>query len=181
MNYTLQYTRGNADNPVQNFDRAGANQDPVVRLIPMSWDQRHTFNATLGYYKSNYGATLTGYYNSGTPYTWSPIILNPISRVNLYPNNSPTPSSYTLDLNSYYNIKLFGNVQGKITLSVYNLLDRLNPEWVYGSTGQPYTTIIQETDKDNHRSNFNKYEDRVQDPGAYTAPRMVKIGFGIVF
>lgn len=181
MNYTLQYTRGNADNPVQNFNRAGANQDPVIRLIPMSWDQRHTFNATLGYYKPNYGVTLTGYYNSGTPYTWSPIILNPISNVNLYPNNSPTPGSYTLDLNSYYSIKLFGDLEGKITLSIYNLLDRLNPVWVYGSTGQPYTTIIQDSDRDNHRSDFNTYEDRIQDPSAYSAPRMVKIGLGIVF
>ena len=181
MNYTLQYTRGNADNPVQNFDRAGANQDPVIRLIPMSWDQRHTFNATVGYYKQNYGVTLTGYYNSGTPYTWSPIILNPISRVNLYPNNSPTPGSYTVDLNSYYTIKLFGNLEGRITLAIYNLLDRLNPVWVYGSTGQPYTTIIQETDLQNHRSDFNTYKDRIQDPGAYSAPRMVKVGFGIIF
>ena len=180
MNYTLQYTRGNADNPVQNFNRAGANQDPVIRLIPMSWDQRHTLNATVGYYKQNYGVTLTGYYNSGTPYTWAPIILNPISRVNLYPNNSPTPSSYTVDLNSYYTIKLFGGLEGRITLAIYNLLDRLNPIWVYGSTGQPYTTIIQETDRQNHRSDFNTYEDRIHDPGAYSAPRMVKIGFGII-
>jgi hypothetical protein len=60
-------------------------------------------------------------------------------------------------------------------------LDRLNPVWVYGSTGQPYTTIIQETDLQNHRSDFNTYKDRIQDPGAYSAPRMVKIGFGIIF
>ena len=42
VNYTLQYTRGNADNPTQTFDRAGNNMDPVNRFIPMSWDQRHT-------------------------------------------------------------------------------------------------------------------------------------------
>jgi len=64
-NYTLQYTRGNADNPSMSFDREGNSQDPVNKLIPMSWDQRHTFNATLGYNTKDYGMSATGYYNSG--------------------------------------------------------------------------------------------------------------------
>ena len=181
LNYTLQYTRGNADNPIQTFTRAGASQDPVNRLIPMSWDQRHTFNATVGYYKNNYGITLTGYYNSGTPYTWQPIILNRVSRVNLYPNNAPTPGSYSVDLNSFYGFKLYGDLNAKLTLSVYNLLDRLNAEWVYGSTGQPYTDIVQQTDLDNHRSDFNDYLDRIHNPSAYAPPRMVKLGLGVSF
>lgn len=42
LNYTLQFTRGNADNPTQTFSRAGDSKDPIPRLIPMSWDQRHT-------------------------------------------------------------------------------------------------------------------------------------------
>ena len=37
VNYTLQYTRGNADSPTQSFSRAGASMDPVNRFIPMSW------------------------------------------------------------------------------------------------------------------------------------------------
>ena len=55
-NYTYQFTRGNADNPAQTFNRQGASIDKVIRFIPMSWDQRHTFNhcsdtglITLGY------------------------------------------------------------------------------------------------------------------------------------
>ncbi|HHE55113.1 MAG TPA: TonB-dependent receptor, partial [Caldithrix abyssi] len=173
-----QYTRGNADNPEQTFTRAGASMDPIPTLIPMSWDQRHTFNATVGYHKGNLGATLTGYYNSGTPYTWSPIILNPVSRVNLFPNNDYMPSSYSVDFFSYYKFKLFKLFDAQIELSIYNLFDRLNPVWVYGSTGQPYTTIIQESDRSNHRSDFNEYEDRIKNPSAYSAPRMVKLGIG---
>ncbi len=181
LNYTLQYTRGNADNPTQTFDRAGRSQDPVNKLIPMSWDQRHTLNATVGYHKGRFGSTLTGYYNSGTPYTWSPILLNPVSRVNLFPNNAPIPGSYTVDMNAYYRFPLFKGIDGRLTLSIYNLLDRLNAQWVYGSTGQPYTTIIQESDRSNHRSDFNTYEDRIHNPSAYAAPRMVKLGFGVLF
>ncbi len=181
VNYTLQYTRGNADNPLQTFTRAGASMDPIPTLIPMSWDQRHTFNATVGYHKDNLGITLTGYYNSGTPYTWTPIVLNPISRVNLYPNNDYMPSSYSVDLFSFYRFKLFKKFNAKLELSIYNLFDRLNPVWVYGSTGQPYTAIIQESDRSNHRSDFNTYEDRIKNPSAYSAPRMVKLGIGITF
>ena len=181
VNYTLQYTRGNADNPEQTFTRAGASMDPIPTLIPMSWDQRHTFNATVGYHKGNVGATLTGYYNSGTPYTWTPIVLNPVSRVNLFPNNDYMPSSYSVDFFSYYKFKLFKSIQAQIELSIYNLFDRLNPVWVYGSTGQPYTAVIQESDLSNHRSDFNDYEDRIKNPSAYSAPRMVKLGIGFTF
>ena len=49
LNYTLAYTKGNADEPEQTFDRAGDNMDPIRRYIPMSWDQRQTLNLTGGY------------------------------------------------------------------------------------------------------------------------------------
>ncbi len=181
VNYTLQYTRGNADNPLQTFTRAGSSMDPIPKLIPMSWDQRHTFNATVGYYKENYGLTLTGYYNSGTPYTWTPIEVNPISRVNLYPNNDYMPGSYSVDMFGFYKFKVTGKIQAKLELSVYNLFDRLNPVWVYGSTGRPYTTIVQPSDLANHRSDFNDYYDRIKNPSAYSAPRLVKLGIGFIF
>ncbi len=74
INYTLQYTRGNADYPQQSFNRAGDSMDPVNRFIPMSWDQRHTFNATVGYHSGNFHMSTTGYYNSGTPYTFLPLV-----------------------------------------------------------------------------------------------------------
>ena len=181
LNYTLQYTRGNADNPTQTFTRAGNSMDPVPILIPMSWDQRHTLNVTVGYNSQNYGATLTAYYNSGTPYTWTPIPENPLSRVNLYPNNAWQPGTYNVDLNSFYNVKLAGSLQGQFSLHVYNLLDRLNEVWVKSQTGRAYTAIIRRQDILSHRSNFNTYLDRVHNPAMYSAPRLVKVGFGIIF
>ena len=181
LNYTLQYTRGNADNPTQTFDRAGESKDPVNRLIAMSWDQRHTLNLTVGYNKKNYGVTMTGYYNSGAPYSWSPIGESPLSRVNLYPNNSWRPTRYTVDLNSYYNIPIRGDMKLRFTLTVYNLLDRLNEEWVNATTGRAYTAIIRPTDIAGHRSDFNEFIDTVQNPSAYSSPRLVKLEMGLVF
>ncbi|MBN2093132.1 TonB-dependent receptor [candidate division KSB1 bacterium] len=181
INYTLQYTRGNADNPTQTFDRAGNNIDPINRLIPMSWDQRHTLNVTLGYNTRRYGATMTGYYNSGAAYTWSPITESMLARVNLYPNNNWRPARYNVDLSSYYDVGLPLNMKLRFTLDVYNLLDRLNEVAVNSQTGRAYTAIIRKTDLDAHRSTFNEYIDRVHNPGMYSAPRMIKLGMGLMF
>jgi len=181
INYTLQYTRGNADNPQTTYNRAGSSQDPITKLIPMSWDQRHTLNGTVGFSKDNYGVAVTGYYNSGSPYTWSPLQESLLSRVNLYENNDHRPSRYTIDLNAFYNFEFFKDTRLKVTLSVYNLLDRLNEEFVNSNTGRAYTAIIQETDLLGHQSDFNDYEDRIQNPSAYEPPRLIKLGLGVSF
>ena len=92
----------------------------------MSWDQRHTFNTTLGYNTNSYGVSLTGYYNSGTPYTFSPSSVNPLAAINLLPNNEYKPPNYTADMSGYYNIKIFNQFSGKLTFLIYNIFDRLN-------------------------------------------------------
>ena len=181
MNYTLQYTRGNADNPTQTFDRAGNNMDPVNRFIPMSWDQRHTLNGTLMFLGTKYGGTVTAYYNSGSPYTFSPQSESVLSRINLYPNNDYKPSTYTVDATLYYNFKLLDRFSGKIDLTIYNLLDRLNENGVDSETGRAYTAIIRETDYAGHRSDFNDFEDRIKNPSMFSSPRMVKLAVGINF
>jgi outer membrane receptor protein involved in Fe transport len=181
LNYTLQYTRGNADNPTMTFNRAGASQDPVPKLIPMSWDQRHTVNLTLGYYKPQWGFAAIGFFNSGTPYTWAPLQESRLSRVNLYPNNAYQPSTVNVDLRAFYKFDFVGNTRLMLTLNVYNLLDRLNEVWVNGQTGRAYSAIIRPSDLALHRSNFNTYIDRVQNPSAYSAPREIKIGIGIEY
>lgn len=181
MNYTLQYTRGNADNPQQTFTRAGDSMDPISQMIPMSWDQRHTLNVTAGYNTDKYGATLTGYYNSGTPYTWSPVGNSILFRVNLTPNNSWQPEQFNFDFNGYYNLNISKKFRTKLTLTVYNLFDRLNENWVNNQTGRAYAAIVRATDLASHRSNFNDFYDIIHNPGMYAAPRSVKIGLGIEF
>ena len=181
MNYTLQYTRGNADNPTQTFDRAGNNMDPVNRFIPMSWDQRHTLNGTLMFLGAKYGGTVTAYYNSGSPYTFSPQSESVLSRINLYPNNDYKPSTYTVDATLYYNFKLLDRFSGKIDITIYNLLDRLNENGVDSETGRAYTAVIRETDYAGHRSDFNDFEDRIKNPSMFSSPRMVKLAVGINF
>jgi hypothetical protein len=52
---------------------------------------------------------------------------------------------------------------------------------VDGQTGRAYTAIIKDTDLAGHRSDFNEYEDRIQNPSMFSSPRMYKIAVGINF
>jgi outer membrane receptor protein involved in Fe transport len=104
-----------------------------------------------------------------------------LSRINLYPNNAYKPSTTTVDATMYYEFKLMGRYHGKVDLTIYNLLDRLNENWVNSQTGRAYTAIIKDTDLAGHRSDFNDYEDRIQNPSMFSSPRMYKIAVGINF
>ena len=172
-NYTFQYTRGIADSPTSSFSREGSNQDPISRLIPLSWDQRHTMNATIGYNVKQYGLTLSAYYNSGSAFTFSPIAENALANINLLPNNAYKPSNYLINFSSYYNISKAG---ARITFEVYNLFDTLNEYGVNSQTGRSYSAILNENDYASFRNNYTTIEDTYQDPSAYGAPRSLKIG-----
>jgi outer membrane receptor protein involved in Fe transport len=181
INYTLAYTKGNADDPLQTFTRAGNSMDPIKRLIPMEWDQRHTFNATIGYASRKYGITIMGFYDSGTPYSFSPQPESTLSLINLYQNNDYKPSTYTIDVNAFYAFNIYEDFRAELYLKIYNLLDTKNSVWVYGDTGQAYTTVVRESQIAQHRSDFNDYYDRVENPTAFSAPRQIKLGFGVKF
>jgi outer membrane receptor protein involved in Fe transport len=181
VNFTYSFTRGNANNPRETYDRAGDSMDPIPRLIPMEWDQRYTVNATIAYTAKNWNATLTGYLNSGTPYTYDPADYSPLYRINLYENNSSKPTFVSFDLMASYRIPLFGRHSIKFTLNVYNLFDKLNASWVYGDTGQPYTRIVMESELSRFRSDYNDFYDQVENPTMYLNPRSVKITMGYTF
>jgi len=181
VNYTLQYTRGNADNPQFTFSRAGSSADPVPVMIPMSWDQRHTLNLTVGYTAKKGMGSLTAYYQSGFPYTWSPLAESTVSRVNLYPNNAVKPTSFSVDLYAHYDLFKVMGMSVRAILRVYNLTDRMNEYGVDGNTGRANQHIVRESDLRTQRSDFNDYYDRFKDPSAYSYPRLIKFGMALVF
>ena len=178
LNYTLQYTKGIADSPTQAFSREGQSLDPINKLIPMSWDQRHTFNVTLAYNQSNFGLSGTAYFNSGTPYTFQPLSESSLAQINLLPNNDYKPFNYNIDLTGYYAFKV-GGYESRITFSIYNLTDRLNEMWVNSKTGKAYTDILSSSQIEGYRSNFSNIEETYQNPAMYSAPRSVKLGLEI--
>jgi hypothetical protein len=181
LNYTLQYTKGVADDPKSNFNRAGQSLTQYTVMIPLAWDQRHTFNLTVGYTTPKFGATATAYYNSGYPYTWAPLPESQLTEINLYPNNAPKPNTFSLDLRAYYTFWKTNNFALKVNLLVYNLLDNLRENSVYSSTGRAYTKIVRESDLNQHHSDFNTYYDQVQNPAMYGHPRKIKLGLQFTF
>jgi outer membrane receptor protein involved in Fe transport len=181
LNYTLQYTRGNADDPEFSFNREGDKLDPVNVLIPMSWDQRHTLNATVAYYVEDYGISLTSRLDSGTPYSYSPLGENPLARVHLNPNNSVMPSQFNVDLQAFVSLFSIGTTRARLNLLIYNLLDRLNETGVNATTGRANQQIIRETDLAGYKSNFSTIYDLINNPGNYANPRLVKLGIEFVF
>ena len=180
VNYTLQYTKGNADNPTQNFDRAGEERDPITNLIPMSWDQRHTVNATLMYSNDRLGISFTGYYDSGTPFNWEPLSTSRLAGMNLLPNNEYMPATIAVDMSAHYSWN-FKGYKLVLSLQTYNLLDQLNDSWVDTQTGRAYTAIIQDSDIASHHSDFNDYYDTIHDPSMYNAPRFAKLNLELSF
>ena len=180
-NFTYSFTRGNANNPRDTYDRAGDSMDPITRLIPMEWDQRYTANVSANYSEKYWQVGLTGYINSGTPYTYEPPGYSPLYRINLYENNSYKPTSLSFDLTASYEIPLSERQSIKLMLNAYNLFDNLNALWVYSDTGQPDTRIVTQSDLDKFRSDYNDYYDQINNPTAYTNPRAVKLTVGYTF
>ncbi|NOX90721.1 MAG: TonB-dependent receptor [Calditrichaeota bacterium] len=181
LNYTLQYTRGVADNPNSTFNRLGQSIDPISRLTPLAWDQRHTLNFSLGYRQKHWATTLITYFNSGLPYTYSPISESPLSKQNIPPNGEKRPATISLDLKTYYDFTVMKDIKLRLFLLVYNLLDRKNELYVNPTTGRAYTAIIRPFQIENYRSNFNDIYDSVRNPAMYSTPREVKLGLGIRF
>jgi outer membrane receptor protein involved in Fe transport len=181
VNYTLQYTRGNADNPQFTFNRAGNSQDPIPTLIPMSWDERHTVNMSLGYNQKKWGIAVIGWLGSGSAYTWSPIDQNPLNRVYLFPNNSKKPFHNSFDFKANYDIGQIKNYKVRLTMYVYNLFDKLNENGVNANTGRTNQAIIRPQDRLGYWSDFSTYEESIYSPSNWSAPRLVKLGIGIVF
>ena len=181
VNYTFQYTKGIADSPTSSFNKEG-DSDPITSLIPLAWDQRHTFNVTFGYNTDIYGATISAYYNSGTAFTFTPISENPLANINLLPNNAYKPSNYTVNVSSYFNLfsksKTF---KMRMTLEIYNLLDTLNEFNVNSRTGRAYSNILSSGEISTFRNNYTTIEDTYQDPSQYGAPRSVKIGLELKY
>ena len=189
VNYTLMYTRGNANDPNSTYSAISGNVDPVPVLIPMSWDQRHTFNFNLGYVKDRYGISLVGLYNSGTRYTWNPIQESRLQKVRLYENNEKGPYSITFDMKSHYAISLTDNIKMKFSLSVYNLFDRKNvgvdpnssSPYVNNTTGQANVIIEQDETIALYKSDFIYYGDSYINPANYVTPREIKFGIDLLF
>jgi hypothetical protein len=154
--------------------------DPPVqetkKVVPLNWDQTSTLNvvATVGDL-NDWTVGLIFSYGSGTPYTEDPRYTRGLR----FENNGAKPSILNLDLKATKIFDVFG-LSFNTYLMIYNVFDIKNEYGVSASTGragqdltaEEYTGIIY---------GLNTKEEYLLNPQDYSAPRQIRIGFGIGF
>ncbi len=69
VDYTFQTADGSNSDPNDAITARLGGDSPRLNLIPLNWDQRHTFNASAFVGGGGWGASLIGRLGSGYPYT----------------------------------------------------------------------------------------------------------------
>jgi hypothetical protein len=182
--YTFQVAEGTYSNPIDAYNQALANQAPVLSLLPMNWDQRHTINAQLICDISKWTFSLIGRYWSGRPYTPSFAVAErggaSVATSGLSTNSARRPEQKNIDLTINRLFQLTSRFTFELFVNVYNLLDQRDATTVYGDTGSPdYTTTINPVKIPYKSERVSTVEDFVLQPSWYTAPRQIQ--FGIIF
>ncbi|MDP6169522.1 MAG: TonB-dependent receptor [Candidatus Marinimicrobia bacterium] len=181
LDYTFQIAEGSNSNPNEEFGAVLAGKEPTRSIIPLDWDQGHNLNGSLSTAYKGWGMNTIFQYGSGYPYT--PSITNyeqqgeVLSNV-LLRNSRRKASSFRMDMKLFKNINI-GKINGKIYMSIYNLLDRRNQNNVYSDSGVSDETIEQE--RAEIISPFeplrpNTLNDFFERPDWYDEPREIQLG-----
>lgn len=162
LNYTLQRAAGTASSPSANYSVLIGAPDPYTGELPknpltefpLSYDQTHKFNATLGvFWNNDEGPTLgslhflentdisvTALFGSGLPYTRVDTRGQQIGEFNA----NRYPSQFTMEgqiRRSFMMKDIFGesvgDLRATIYLQVYNLLNNTGAVSYYTTTGNP--------------------------------------------
>jgi len=177
VDYTYQIAKGDASDPNDDYNRAQASP-PIESnrsLVPLSWDRRHSLNATITLGTPNdFIASMIARFGSGLPYT--PSLVN--QRTGLE-NSDNRPSFYNVDLYCTKYLTL-GGVNLSLFLKVYNLFDTANELNVFGDTGRAGYTLELTRAQEAPRG-ANTLEEYYSRPDFYSAPRQVIIGAAVGF
>lgn len=177
FDYTFQIVRGTASDPYAAQQAAARGDLPEVQLTPLSWDQRHTANASVSYAGPSYGGSLIMQYGSGMPYT--PRRSEDIT--SLITNSQIKPSTLNADLRLYKSLSL-GWTNLVVFLRVFNVFDVLNEYGVYDDTGRAgYTTDLARVKAQNTPEYVNTIEEWFLNPTFYSEPRRFELGVNIEF
>ena len=182
IDYTYSITKGNASNPADARNAILGGALPETYIAPLNWDQAHSLNLSIAYsVERDYGFSLIGNFYTGQPY--SPGV-NKNTRVsqNAFPRNSENkPSIFNLDLRAYKDF-VFSNTVLSLFVKVTNLLDLDNPTGIYGDSGDPIFTFDRlDAEKINPKMYENTLDQLYTNPGFFSEPRRVEVGFSCNF
>jgi outer membrane receptor protein involved in Fe transport len=174
IDYTYQIAEGNASDPyaVYNNNQTNPPIEETKRVVPLNWDQRHTFNLSLNF--GNPGDWNLGFiiqYGSGWPYTED----IKVSQGVRFENGGVKPSTMNVDLRAEKIFRLAG-VNLMAFAIVYNVLDIKNEYGVYSTTGR--ATVDLNTKDAGDIYGLNTIEEYIKNPGMYSTPREIRLGIG---
>ncbi len=172
--YTYQIADGSNSDPNDAITARQGGDAPRLQLIPLNWDQRHTFSASVFVGGDGWGGSLLGRFGTGYPYTPArDADADRIGTLPAVPNNAfRRPTTASLDLYAFYELNA-GVVRPRLFLQAYNLLDTRNANGVYGDTGLPDVTFLNTSIQDDAG-----YYVR---PDFYSEPRRVQLGLSVSF
>ena len=174
VDYTFQVADGSNSDPNDAIAARRGDDAPTLRLIPLNWDQRHTFNASVFVGGDGWGASAIGRLGTGYPYT--PARDADGDRIGTLPavptNALRRPSTATVDLYAFRELAI-GPTTPRVFVQVYNLLDARNATGVYGDTGLPDVTFLNVGAGDDPGFYVR--------PDFYQEPRRVQIGLSVGF
>lgn len=163
LDYTWQRADGNSSDPRETATRASAGEDPRPELIPLSWDQRHTLNATMAVQQpNNFSISAVFRYSGGQPYT--PQIGSGFG-AGLERNSGKKDNSLLIDLRAEKFLKIAG-IKTSLFFRTFNLLDtRFVNGFVFANTGSPDYSLTPISD-----------QVTLANPGRYYPPRRIEVG-----
>ncbi|MFH1196199.1 MAG: TonB-dependent receptor [bacterium] len=182
LDYTYMEAKGTSSNSADAYNDLSAGRAPRVQLINLNWDQPHQLNLIVNYSKDGWTGTMIGTINSGFPYT--PTIARgeatgSSSYTGWRENIERRPSTFNIDLRLSKMFRV-GSFDIQALLDITNLLDTRNANYVYSDTGLPDYTLddYQSWTRLLEISNSTEY---YTNPGYYTAPRYISLGFRISY
>ena len=183
--YTYQSAEGTYSDPTDAFNSALNNEQPVLALVPMEWDQRHTVNAQIIYDVSGWTFSLIGRYWSGRPYTPSFPSSETVGGAavsGLTTNSARRPSQRNIDLTLNKILMVKSKFRLELFANIYNVLDIRDELNVYTDTGTAdYTTTINPKKVVYSPDRVSTVEDYIKQPTWYTSPRQIQVGLAIGF
>ncbi|MDZ7371990.1 MAG: TonB-dependent receptor, partial [candidate division KSB1 bacterium] len=185
VDYSFQVAEGTYSNPTDAFNAIQAKEEPRLNLIPLNWDQNHTLNGSLIWDYRGYTFSLIGRYWTGRPYTPSfPVgsVVGGAALIGLKENSERLPNQKSVDLYINRKFMMSNRVGLNVFLNIYNLFDIRDEVAVYSDTGSAdYTTTVRPWAITYNPRRVGTVDDYVKQPGWYTAPREIQLGFSLEF
>jgi hypothetical protein len=184
--YTFQSAEGTYSDAADAYNDIANNRAPVLALLPLSFDQRHTVNLQAVYSANNWTVSMIARYWTGLPYTPAPPegagTVGASAVTGLVTNSARLPDQKSVDLTINKSFQLTSTVNIQLFVNVYNLLDQRDATSVYSDTGSPDYTTLSSTARSQYNSlRVSTVEDFVNQPSWYTSPRQVQVGLALGF